>query len=54
MKTEEDSEHVVLFSEREDGPTCGLDEEMIRQAGGTIRYGKAANEKERIQMAESA
>jgi D-3-phosphoglycerate dehydrogenase len=54
MKTEKDSEHLVLYSEREEGPTCGLDEEMIRQAGGTIRYGKATNEEDRIQMAESA
>ena len=35
------SERLVVFTEREEGPVAGLDEELIRQNGGTIRYGKA-------------
>ena len=29
------------YTERNEGPVPGLDEELIRQNGGTIRYGKA-------------
>jgi D-3-phosphoglycerate dehydrogenase len=47
-------EHLVVFTEREKGPVPGLDEELIRSNGGTIRYGRAADENDRIQMAEQA
>ena len=34
---------LVAFTEREDGPVCGLDEKMIYGAGGTVKYGRAGN-----------
>jgi D-3-phosphoglycerate dehydrogenase len=36
------------------GPVCGFDEELIRQNGGTVHYGAAANEKDRVRMTEGA
>jgi D-3-phosphoglycerate dehydrogenase len=48
------SEHLVVYTEREAGPVCGLDEELIRKNGGTTRYGRAADEGERVRIAENA
>jgi D-3-phosphoglycerate dehydrogenase len=48
------SDRLVVFTEREEGPVPGLDEELIRQNGGMIRYGRARDEKERIRLAEGA
>lgn len=48
------SRHLVVFTERDEGPVPGLDEGLIRQNGGTIRYGKAADERDRLRMAEGA
>ncbi len=48
------SERLVVFTEREEGPVPGLDEELIRENGGTIRYGKAVDERDRIRLAEGA
>ena len=48
------SERLVVFTERKEGPVPGLDEEMIRQAGGTLRYGRAVDERDRIRLAEGA
>ncbi len=48
------SERLVVFTEREAGPVCGLDEALIRNNGGSTRYGRAADEKERIQIAAGA
>jgi len=48
------AEHIVVYTEREGGPVCGLDEELIRKNGGAVRYGRAADEKERIQIAQGA
>ena len=48
------SERLVVFTEREGGPVCGLDEELIRKNGGNVRYGRAADEKERIEIAAGA
>jgi D-3-phosphoglycerate dehydrogenase / 2-oxoglutarate reductase len=48
------SEHLVVFTEREAGPVCGLDEELIRKNGGSVRYGRAENEQERIRIASGA
>jgi D-3-phosphoglycerate dehydrogenase len=48
------AEHIVVFTEREGGPVCGLDEELIRRNGGAVRYGRAADEKERIRIAQGA
>jgi len=47
-------ERPVVFTEREEGPVPGLDEELIRQNGGAIRYGKAADERERVRLAAGA
>jgi D-3-phosphoglycerate dehydrogenase len=47
-------ERVVVFTERDKGPVPGLDEELIRQNGGSIRYGRAADERERVRLAEGA
>jgi len=48
------SEHLVVYTEREAGPVCGLDEELIRKSGGAIRYGRAANDGDRAQLANHA
>ena len=48
------AERLVVFTEREGGPVCGLDEALIRKNGGSIRYGRAADEKERIRIAAGA
>ena len=48
------SERLVVFTERIEGPVPGLDEELIRQNGGTIRYGKAVDERDRLRLAERA
>ncbi len=48
------STRLVVFTERVEGPVPGLDEELIRQNGGEVRYGRAENEAERIRMAEHA
>jgi D-3-phosphoglycerate dehydrogenase / 2-oxoglutarate reductase len=47
-------ERVVLYTEGETGPPCGLDEESIRQVGGALRCAKAADEAERLRMAQPA
>lgn len=48
------TERLVLFTEGENGPPSGLDGEIIGQAGGTLRYVKAANQEQRIHMAQEA
>src|SRR5690348_14361601 len=48
------SERWVVFTERDGGPVCGLDEELIRKNGGSVRFGRAADEKERIGIASGA
>jgi D-3-phosphoglycerate dehydrogenase len=48
------SERLVVFTERDEGPVPGLDEELIRQNGGTIRYGKAVDESDRVRLADGA
>jgi len=48
------SERLVVYTEREAGPVPGLDEELIRQSGGVVRYGKASNDSERLRMAQDA
>jgi D-3-phosphoglycerate dehydrogenase len=47
-------ERFVVFTEREEGPVPGLEEDLIRQNGGTLRYGKAVDERDRIRLAEAA
>ena len=47
-------ERLVVFTEREEGPVPGLDEELIRQNGGAIRYGRAADERDRVRLAAGA
>jgi D-3-phosphoglycerate dehydrogenase len=48
------AERLVVFTEREEGPVPGLDEELIRQNGGSVRYSKAAEACDRIRLAEDA
>ena len=47
-------EGLVVFTERIEGPVPGLDEELIRRSGGEIRYGRAADEQERVRMTAEA
>lgn len=49
----EDSRFVV-FTERADGPVCGLDEEKILAAGGKLRFGDAKDQSERLLLMEGA
>jgi D-3-phosphoglycerate dehydrogenase / 2-oxoglutarate reductase len=44
----------VVFTERDEGPVCGLDEKTIIAAGGVLRFGTASNQAERLRLAESA
>ena len=48
------SERIVVFTEREAGPVCGLDEGLIRKNGGNVRYGRAADDKERVKITGGA
>lgn len=45
---------LVVFTEREEGPVCGLDQKVIREAGGTIKYGRAGSLADRVALAKSA
>ncbi len=45
---------LVVFTEKEEGPGCGLDEKVIYGAGGTLQYGRAGSLAERIALAQSA
>ena len=45
---------LVVFTEREEGPVCGLDEKVIYDAGGTLECGKAGSLAERVALAKSA
>ena len=45
---------LVVFTEREEGPVCGVDEKTIVAAGGELRFGIAANQAERLRLAERA
>ena len=45
---------LVVFTEREEGPVCGLDEKVIRDAGGALHYGRAASLAERVDLARPA
>jgi D-3-phosphoglycerate dehydrogenase len=45
---------LVVFTERDQGPVCGVDEKTIAAAGGELRFGTAADESQRLQMAEGA
>lgn len=45
---------LVVFTEREEGPVCGLDEKTIYDAGGTIKYGMAGDITGRVALAQSA
>lgn len=45
---------LVVFTEKEEGPVCGLDEKVIHDAGGAVRCGRAASLAERITMAKPA
>lgn len=48
------AERLVIYTEGENGPSCGLDQEIIRRAGGTLRCFKAADEAERLRLAAPA
>lgn len=48
------TERVVVFTERIEGPVPGLDEDLIRQNGGSVRYDRAESTTDRIRLAEGA
>jgi D-3-phosphoglycerate dehydrogenase len=48
------SERLVVYTERAEGPVPGLDEDLIVHNGGTVLYGEAASEEDRLRMAERA
>lgn len=45
---------LVVFTERVEGPVCGLDEKVIFDAGGTVQYGRAASLEDRVLLAQHA
>jgi D-3-phosphoglycerate dehydrogenase / 2-oxoglutarate reductase len=44
----------VVFTEGEQGPVCGLDEQTIAAAGGVVRCERAGDQNERIRIAQDA
>lgn len=49
-----ETSRLVVFTEREEGPVCGLDEKVIYEAGGTVQFGRASSLADRITLAKSA
>jgi D-3-phosphoglycerate dehydrogenase / 2-oxoglutarate reductase len=49
-----EQERLVLFTEGEKGPSCGLDAEIIRRAGGMLRCVSIYDPAERIRAAQQA
>jgi D-3-phosphoglycerate dehydrogenase / 2-oxoglutarate reductase len=49
-----ESRRLVVYTEREEGPVCGLDEKVIHAAGGALRCGIARSLPERVALAQSA
>jgi D-3-phosphoglycerate dehydrogenase len=49
-----ESKRLVVYTEREEGPVCGLDEKVIQGAGGTVKFGQAKTLAERVTLAQSA
>ena len=49
-----ETSRLVVFTEREEGPVCGLDEKVIYEAGGTLQYGRAGSQADRITLAKHA
>jgi D-3-phosphoglycerate dehydrogenase / 2-oxoglutarate reductase len=49
-----ETSRLVVFTEREEGPVCGLDEKVIFEAGGALHYGRASSLDDRITLAKPA
>ncbi len=49
-----ETSRLVVFTEREEGPVCGLDEKLIYGAGGTLQCGRASSLADRITLAKTA
>ncbi len=48
------TDQLVVFTESTEGPSYGLDEGIIRGAGGTLQYASASSPAERTEMARFA
>jgi D-3-phosphoglycerate dehydrogenase len=48
------SQHIIIFTEGEGGPMCGLDQKLIQEAGGSVLYFSAADQEDRIHQAAEA
>jgi D-3-phosphoglycerate dehydrogenase / 2-oxoglutarate reductase len=49
-----ETSRLVVFTEREEGPVCGLDEKVIYEAGGTVQCVRAQTLEDRIALARPA
>lgn len=49
-----ETSRLVVFTEREEGPVCGLDEKVIYEAGGTVQCSRAQSLEDRIALAKPA
>ena len=49
-----ETSRLVVFTEREEGPVCGLDAKVIHDAGGDLQYGRAGSLADRVTMAKPA
>jgi D-3-phosphoglycerate dehydrogenase len=49
-----ETSRLVIFTEREEGPVCGLDEKVIFDAGGALQCGRAKDLADRVALAEHA
>jgi D-3-phosphoglycerate dehydrogenase len=48
------TDQLVVFTESTEGPAYGLDEGIIRRAGGTLQYASASSQAERTEIARFA
>jgi D-3-phosphoglycerate dehydrogenase len=49
-----ETSRLVVYTEREVGPVCGLDEKLIYEAGGTLQFGRASTLADRVTLAKAA
>ena len=49
-----ENSRLVVFTERVEGPVCGLDESVIYDAGGTVQFGRAESLEDRVSLVSNA
>lgn len=49
-----ENSRLVVFTERVEGPVCGLDESVIYDAGGAVQFGRAESLEDRVSLVSNA